>query len=240
MVWETLKNRGYILEKNCLNTGPNVIKTRDFLNKTTKAFTSYCIKYYDMTKEHPFAHRERQVDSMLMPSLCNVADAVFKEQFIERKLSKDSSSHGWVDYWVLYRKTTFLIELKHPFCSANSTVVRKTTRESYKEAVKQIKSISPEEALNLSFFGKNLVKIALVVVPFYAGSKIKKSLTAFDKEDAEEVFDKLVSGLTPKPDWSCLWLLHDRLQKPVEYENCYELYPCVGIVAKVDNSLSLK
>jgi hypothetical protein len=82
--------------------------------------------------------------------------------------------------------------------------------------------------------------MAMLVVPFYQSSQDQNKLTKFGKKKFEEIFDCLLNDLTPKPNWGNLWLLHDRLQKPVEYDGGrHEIYQCVGILAQVDNSLSL-
>jgi hypothetical protein len=120
-------------------------------------------------------------------------------------------------------------------------VIRKDAQESWQKALDQLKKIPNADTKALSITGGNLVKMALVVVPFYQASKIKDKLAPVtDKEKIEEIYDGFVTGLTPSPNWSCMWLLHERLQETESYaDGRHEVYPCVGIVAKVDNSLSI-
>ncbi|HHW41619.1 MAG TPA: hypothetical protein GXX19_10830 [Syntrophomonadaceae bacterium] len=172
-----------------------------------------------------------------MPSIAKVADAALMEQPVTRN-TKGSSSHGWLDYWAMYGNTVFLIEVKHAWCSVTSGVIKKSTQDAYSKALLQLKRISSSEASDLSG-GSSFIKIALAVVPFYQASKNKDKLIPItDKEKIEEVHNNLVAGLTPPPNWSCIWLLHERLQKPVEYDDGrHELYPFVGVIAQVDNCL---
>lgn len=239
MTWETVKNSGHLLKQDNLKDGIGVRNSRDFLQKVVKAFIESCVKFHDITDELPFVYRERQIHSVLLPSITKVADAAFIEQPITRKIKK-SSSHGWLDYWVVYGSTVFIIELKHAWCSATSNKVRKTTQEAWKKALEQLKSVTPNEAKDLSLASSNLVKMAMLVVPFYQSSQDQSKLTKFGKKEAEELFDGLLNGLTPKPNWGGLWLLHQRLQRPIRYnDGRHEIYPYVGILAQVDNSLSL-
>lgn len=88
--------------------------------------------------------------------------------------------------------------------------------------------------VDLSITAKSVAKIALMVVPFYQSSKDKKALSAFNKDEIQEVFSTFTNGLKPVPKWSCAWPLHHKFQeKPMEFENRFELYPCVGNVAMV-------
>lgn len=119
MSWETVRRVGYLLEKDALKDGVGIRKSRDFLQKVTKAFADISINYFDKTNELPFIYRERQINSVLLPAIAKVADAVFMEHPIKRRI-KGESSHGWLDYWVLYGSTVFLIELKHAWCSVTS------------------------------------------------------------------------------------------------------------------------
>ncbi|MHB8986737.1 MAG: hypothetical protein ACYC38_12550 [Eubacteriales bacterium] len=234
MTWETIRNAGYLLKKDDLKDGVGIRKSREFLYKVTKAFAFNSINYFDKVGELPFIYRERQINSILLPSIAKVSDAVFAEHPIKRR-TKGESSHGWIDYWVMFGSTVFLVELKHAWCSTTSNVVRKVTRKAWQKAIDQLKKIPDTEVKSLSIVGGNLVKMALVIVPFYQASKNRNKLVQItDKDEVEEIHDGLVTGLTPPPDWSCIWLLHDRLQEPVGYgDGTYEIYPCVGIIARV-------
>lgn len=235
MAWETVREAGYLFEKNNLK-GKGMIKSRKFLYSVTKAFAKSCVDYFNVTGELPFIYHERQIHSALLPSIAKVSEAAFMEQPVTRK-GKGSSSHGWVDYWVMYGNYTFLIEVKHAWCSVTSGEIRKSTQKAYSQALEQLKRISSSEASRLSGTGIRLAKIALAVFPFYQASKNKDKLAPItDKEKIEEIHDFLVTDLTPSPNWSCMWLLHERLQEIESYDNDrYEIYPCVGIIAQVDN-----
>lgn len=215
--------------------GPSIRKSRDFLNKVARTFALSCCKYFDTTGELPFIYRERQINSILLPSISKVANATF----MEHPIMREGRAYGWLDYWAFYGNTTLLIEVKHAWFSISSKKVRKTTKGAYSAALKQLDMISPAVARDLSYLGDNIVKIALIVIPFYKQSmNITRLTTITAKDDVEAIYNRLLTGLSPTLNWSCIWLLHERLQKPVEYGDRHEIYPLVGLVAQIDNSLS--
>lgn len=240
MTWQTLRNAGYLMEIDNLKDGPGIRNTRNFLQNLAKTFVSSCIHYYDKTGELPFIYRERQINSIILPSIAKVSDAVFMEQPIKRQ-NKQKFSQGWLDYWVLYGTTALLIELKHSWCSVKSNKVRKVTQGAWSTAIKQLDNITEEQAEDLSITS-NTVKIAMMVVPFYKASTKKENLTPIPKEGIMEIHCNLVNKITSepkyKPNWSCIWSLHEKIQKPVQYDDGrYELYPCVSILVRVNNDV---
>ena len=232
--WQTIKNAGSILIEDRLEDGPAIRNARQFLHDTSVAFVKHCIDYYDIVGEFPFIYRERQLHSALFPSIAKIADAAFMEQPVTRK-TKDISGHGWLDYWILYHTSVFLIELKHSWNAIRTDSIRTTTQESWTEALTQLEKIQKDDDVaDLSFTARSVAKIALMVVPFFETSKEKKALTVMGQPEIQEVFLTFVNGLKPAPNWSCAWLLHRKFQeKPVDFENRFEAYPCVGVVAMV-------
>lgn len=169
MTWQTIRNAGHLFIKDYLEDRLDIRNTRKFLQDLVKAFASSCVSYHDITGELPFIYRERQINSVLLPSIAKISDAVFAEQPVRRK-NKQKINHGWLDYWVLYGRTTFLIELKHSWCSITSNTVRKETFNTWSTAIKQINSITQEQAKELAINKNNIVKIAIMVIPYYKGS----------------------------------------------------------------------
>lgn len=236
MTWDVVRNAGYILECDNLSDGPGMRKSREFLQRVARAFARSCTSYCDSTGEVAFAHRERQIHSVLLPSVSNVANAALMEQPVVRRVRRESR-HGWVDYWAQYGSAVFLIEVKHAYCSAVSNRVRSVTQRAWSEALEQLRRIQASDFRHPVGSRQNVVRMALLVVPTYQGSKYRETLETFNKEDAEQIHDTIVNGLSPTPNWSALWLLHSRLQEPVPYnDGSYELYPCVGVIAHVENA----
>ncbi len=159
------------------------------------------------------------------------------EQPITRK-SKDTSGHGWLDYWVVYGASVFLIELKHSWNAIKTSSIKETTQNSWTEAIDQLKKIHKEDVANLSLTAHSVAKIALMIVPFYQASKDENKLKnlKYTKEATAEFYNQFLKEIKPAPSWSCLWHLHQDLQETYEYEEQrFELYPCVIMIAKVES-----
>jgi hypothetical protein len=235
MGWEVVRKAGYILVDSDLKDGPAVRKSKDFLEKTSKSFARACAKYCDAVGELPFTYRERQIASVFLPALAKVSDAVFTEQPIQRR-AKEKSGPGWLDYWVLCGSTTFLIELKHSWFSSRSKQLRVGTSAAWRKAIEQLRRIHKADALGISSTD-HVVKVAIMIVPSYQSATDKSKLLNVGREESKETFDSFVKQLSPAPNWSSLWSLSEDLQGPYETEVGWERFPCVTIVAKVDNSM---
>lgn len=229
MTWKTIRNAGYVLEQNALAQKYIMGKARTFLREITDTFIRSCANYFDEVEELPFIYRERQIQSILLPAIAKVADAAFVEQPINRK-SKQGSQKGRIDYWVLYQKYVFLIELKHSWMSVASKRIRGDTNQAWSEVLHQLKSISKSEADSLCLYSKKIAKIGMMIVPCFQSAKDKNKLTPYDKSSAISVFEILIKSLRPTPNWSCVWTLHERLQTVHEYAGSRnEIYPFVYI-----------
>lgn len=238
MEWKTIKNVGRICENNELK-GPGSLKVTKFLQEITHRFAKTCIAYYDATDELPFIYRERQLHSILLPSIAHIANAVLVEQPITRK-SKDSSGHGWVDYWVQYKKDVLLIELKHSWFNVSSQKTFAVTKKAWDKSIEQLEKVTWSEAFNMALGSRFVAKVAMLIVPFYQTSNDKNNLEFPNIERIDEMHLSLINQFSSTPNWSCIWQLHNRLQKKyILSDGSYEIYPCVGILAKVDVKLTV-
>ncbi len=154
------------------------------------------------------------------------------EQPVTRK-DKEITGHGWLDYWIMYGTSVFLIELKHAWNAIKTDTVKNSALQSWVEAQSQLKKIGRDDVKSLSINAQSVVKIALMVVPFYQSSTREEKLQSIAKEDMKEIFLEMFHGLKPRPDWACCWLIHEELQEPQPYANRFEIYPGVGIYATV-------
>lgn len=233
MTWNTINKSGYFLEKNHLPHEKGMKTAATFLHQMTEEFGRSCRKYYDVLKELPFTYHERQIHSILLPSIAKISQVAFVEQPIVRK-NDGNLQHGWVDYWVYYEKFVFLIELKHGWHALNSKKIRVGTHQSWKKGVEQIKSISKLEANSICINPNKILKMTLMVVPYYRGSNKVNYLTPLDKTEVTRAHDLLINSLSPVPNWNSLWALHKNIQEVRNFGNdSSEIYPSVGFFAKV-------
>jgi hypothetical protein len=230
--WLTLRSIGALQFQDNLTDGPAIRNVRQFLTSTAETFCKQSVSFYKTVGEFPFTYRERQLHSALFPAIAKVADAAFMEQPVSRK-SKTASNFGWLDYWVKYHTSVFLIELKHSWNSLRTGAISDRTQNLWTEAMEQLREIDAGEASELSLSARSTAKIALMVIPFFQTSSSESNLENFEQAEIIKAYTDLIEELSPKPDWSCLWLLHKRLDEPFDFGDRFEKYPAVAIVAKV-------
>ena len=230
-----IRNVGKIFFQDEMTGGSDIRYPRQFLADTAVAFAEGCKSYYDVTKEFQFAYGEKQVNSALLPAISKNADAVLLEQPISRKSNQNSSS-GWLDYWVAYKSTVILIEVKHSWNAIRTNIVGKHLQKTWHGALAQLKGLEKREVKGLAM-NRSAFKMALLIVPFYASSNDMEKLVSKKEDETQELFSSFVEKIKPAANWSCLWWLHENLQVKSTYQEGnsarYFLHPCVGMIAKV-------
>ncbi len=211
-------------------------KTVDFLRKLSENFVARCGKYFNEIEDHAFAYRERQLHSVICPSIADITDSFLMENPTIRKPAADEEYSGAVDYWIFYRNFSFLLELKHAFFAyTKAKHPRKIIVKRFQKALEQLENVKKPEC-KAQTFGDGMRKIALEVVVFYRGSKEKNELLKdVTRRDFLGIFNSLLKNTALKKisNVQALWTLDRKLVEPFEYENTYEIYPAVGFIANV-------
>lgn len=233
MNWRTIRNCGYLYAEGNFVDGTGMRNGRAFLNEISEVFPKLCTRYFDQVGELPFVFKERQINSIILPAIARVADAVLSEQPVERIYGDGKSYTGHIDYWVLYGTTVFLVELKHSWLSTRTLAMTEKADTKWKTAIEQINSITPDVAMNLAYGKLNPVKVALMVLPFYVSCNHDRKLELMGQEHGREIRD-ILKGLEPDGNFISIWNLHGRLQGPFIYENKKEIYPYLAMVARLE------
>lgn len=133
----TIYNAGKLIQTKKLCKGKGHQITQEFLNNLSEHFIKQSISYYDNVGELPFVYKEKQIHSVLFPAIHNISEAAFLEAPIIRK---KSGRIGWIDYWVFYKSTVFLIEIKHCWGSIVSPTLSSKSKinKNWNKAVDQI------------------------------------------------------------------------------------------------------
>jgi len=237
--FQTVKNCGELGVKfqNIDSDGARV--SRDFLRKLLNNAVKRCTDYYNETGEHIFTYREKQLHSVICPSIADITPSYMIEHPLKRRPSGEDEISGHVDYWISYRNYSFLMELKHCYF-AYRNADNPSQRISYKfnSAMNQLKNIRKDECKNLTI-NKGLIKIALLFVVFYEGSKDTISTDILGDRDFKNLFKKLMENveLQNTSNLRCLWLLNERLIETVEYANWSEIYPAVAAIGNISEMI---
>jgi len=210
--------------------------TRDFLRKLLNRIVERCTEYYDETEEHVFTYRERQLHSVVCPSIADITPSFLMENPLTRKPAGEEEYRGNADYWIFYKNYSFLVELKHTyFAYSNADNPRKSIVKKFARAIEQLRSVRKNECRDQTF-GKGLRKIALEAVVFYRGSKEERRLMIdSESRDFRILFKKLLGNteLEYRSNLRALWILDKRLVEPVEYDNSFEIYPAIAFVGNI-------
>lgn len=96
----------------------------------------------DIFHDLPFTYRERQLDSILLPSLSKLCLGwVIAELPTTRKCDDGGKTSGRIDYWCIYKDYSFVIEVKHSYnFFATSEPSYRTVIYRWKTMNKQLRS----------------------------------------------------------------------------------------------------
>lgn len=239
MKYETIRDCGELGIKFGKIVGDGGRVSRDFLRKLLKRIVKRSTKYYDETREHVFIYRERQLHSVVCPSIADITSSYLMENPLTRKPAGEEEYRGNVDYWISYRNYSFLMELKHAyFAYRNANNPRKSITEKFVRAMEQLRSIRKDECRDLTI-NKGLIKIVLQAVVFYKGSKDPILKDNLKNKDFKNLFKKMMNNteLERKSNLRSLWVLNERLVEEVEYKNSFEIYPAVAFVGHVSEMI---
>lgn len=215
--------------------------SREFLRKLFNSIIRRSTNYYDQTKEHVFVYRERQLHSVVCPSISDITSSFLMECPLKRKPSGEHEYSGSVDYWISYRNYTILMELKHSFFAyRNASNPSRSISRKFNYARRQLSDIRLDECRDLIWNNKGLMKIALQTIAFYKGSKRTDLKDELNIRDFKDLFKRLLenSGLKDVTNVRSLWLLNERLIESVQYDSRYEIYPAVAFVGNISELIS--
>ncbi len=235
MRFETIKNCGELGLEFLTEDGDGIRVSKDFLKYLMYGFAKHSTYYFDSTREHIFTYREKQLNSVVSSSIADITHSYIMEYPLSRKPPGEDKYSGHVDYWVSYRDFEFLLELKHSFWGyRNTEKPRQSIYDRFNSAINQLQNIRKDEC-RWHTMNKGIIKIALQSIVFYRSSKERISENDINDNNFPELFRKLINNteLKNKSNMRSLWLLHERLIKPEEYDTCFEVYPAVAFVGKI-------
>lgn len=237
MEFRTINNCGKLGFDFSIDDGVEKRIVKDFLENLIQNIVKRSTKYfYANREEHIFSYGEKQLHSVVCPSIADLTYYYVIEHPVTRKPHGEDEYSGHIDYWIHYIDYTILMELKHCYFAYNNSNPNKRISKKFNESLKQLNDVKMNECRELrENDDEGLIKIALQTIVFWQGSKNHISNKDLKDKDFEEKFDQLIlkSDLN-KSNFKSLWLLHDKLIKSVKFDkNYFELYPAVAFVGKV-------
>lgn len=194
-----------------MKDGEGTRVARDFLNQTLAHLAKRSLEYHELTGEHVFAYGERQIHSVLFPAILDISDAALAELPITRKPWGGTKSSGRVDYWVSFRDTIILLEVKHAFHAVRTGRLPHWARGFWSRVVHQAKSIRTQEIRDqaLRYRKDKLLAIGLLIVPTWRSSKrpVKEVLERDESEIFTDHENILATMGGSDPSWSACWVI---------------------------------
>lgn len=209
---------------------------RDFMFQLAENFARKAANYMRLVQESPFAYSERQASSLLAPALSEIADAFLMEFPTKRKDKKlDYDTHGWIDFWALYRKIDFYIELKHSYYSFLGRSITSKTDRRWKNVNQQVKDCRKD--LLITPDSRGFITLPIQIIPVYESRPENVSSLAVKKyQELLDIHKHIHDTLSPNPNWSAMWMIHeDLVQNSFHYgENGLEYYPALLLLSRFD------
>lgn len=212
----------------------------NLLRQVVQNFASRSVSFCDETNRFPFVYSEKLLNSVLLPSIADAANAVATEYPIKRTTRGRGSTFGFLDYWVFHHKTLLMVEMKHVWLNPRANKLRKRAQEEWQKAIRQTDHIPMSDIwADLNYTGLNASKIfrvPILVAAFYS-STTKKRRIKYEREDLINRHENIQEYLSPNPNWAALWLLKTELQGPYDWSHekggKFDSYPAVGFYSYV-------
>ncbi len=229
-----VRNCGQLGIELSINDGDGTRVTRNFLDGLINIIVKRATNYFDVTGENIFLRKEKQILSVICPSIADMTCDFVMEQPLKRKPTGEEESTGRVDYWINYHNYSYLLELKHTdFFYKNADNPPEYISKQFNSALIQLKNIRTDQCKYLTN-DKGIFKVAIQTVAFYQHSKDK-----FEDKDVVGSFMKLIkkSPFDEKPNLISLWLVPKKLKKHIEYNNRDQkyIYPAIAFVGYVSD-----
>lgn len=213
----------------------------EFLTKLVGEFQKYSLKHINNIKKEiniydlPFIGREKQMQTLLVPSFNDLCSAVMAEVPI-----KNAGKQRWIDYWCKYKNSEnkigdFYIEIKHEYINVkgflgNKKLLREQTLNSWLEGQKQLDNL--KAGANKFWLNNNKAKkyrILLIILPIFEGSKENppkfSENIVLDESHLESIYNEFNSKDLKKMNWAYLIPLNSTIFNDyMEFKHGFEKY----------------
>ena len=84
-----------------------------------------------------------------------------------------------------------------------------------------------------SLYSNGAFRVALQIIPVFETVNKQESVSKNNIERLLEIKESCCNLLDPRPNWTAIWKLHEKLFRPHEFSNTRECYPGVLFIARV-------
>ncbi|WP_373072182.1 hypothetical protein [Sulfurimonas sp.] len=210
----------------------DLFQAKEFLTELSTALPKKCEKYFNATKEQVYIYSEIQLHTILAPIIDDISDAYLLECPTDRIKPGDSKSNsGWIDYWVLYKKNVFLMELKYSYSNIEDYTTDKKILKEWSKANEQLEDI-PKVA-DFSVNEEPVIKIALQFNLTYDDSKLNEVYSLDNCIKIGKGIKTYLNNEGDAPNFIFNWSVDESMIKHTYEDGSEQNYPYIHLLARV-------
>lgn len=177
----------------------------------------------------PHYFRERQICSILTPIIHNVCNGIMMGELPVNRHHADYDSHGWVDYWCIYKDYTFVIEVKESKDILDTETVRKNSIVGRWNKIKEQLTDIKGEIQSFDEKTEGVIRIGLHFVSSYSSKEFdnESDVALAYRASVKETLTRFCKKL--KPDYAGCWLVPE--ESILSWDEF--LFPGVMLFAKI-------
>lgn len=215
----------------------------EFIYELLKGFANLSQKYNNSGHnliDTPYTYRERQLDSLIMPTLSKMCNGCVIGELPTLRISSlknyeiDNSS-GRVDYWCIYNNYSFVIEIKHSYdCFLTNTTRQGSIINRWNEMhIKQLHSIKKDIKL-FEEPTKGVIRLGLHFITSYTDKKPNEQDISQYSEQIENILHRIQKDLCQckptktTPNFSGCWIIPKE-----QVKNNEKTYPGIILMGKI-------
>ena len=155
----------------------------------------------------PHYFRERQICSILTPIIHKMCNGIMMGELPVHRHHSDSDSHGWVDYWCIYKDYTFVIEVKESKDILDTETVRKNSVVGRWNKMKEQLTDIKGEIRSFDEKTEGVIRVGLHFVSSYSSKEYEHESAAalIYRTSVKETLTRFCKKL--KPDYAGCWLV---------------------------------
>ena len=213
-----------------MEDGTVVKKARSFLNEFIENFAHESLSFFEFWDEFPFTYRERQVNSVVIPSIHKITGNVWLEQ----PFKKNNDDQRFLDIATVKNGNIYAIELKHAWKSKTDYFAQHIDKE-WATAIEQISDIKKRTLYDYKNY--DVFKIALMVLPTYHYVNSKNNIDNMTAEEYNAYLKKeYFDNWTKKYAANYIGVI--KITNPDKYVHEYsdgeQIFPFISFVARIE------
>jgi hypothetical protein len=223
----------HIYCKDTIQRTQGLKNLRSFFYNLLENFDEEASTFYKFWGHFPFIYSEKQLASILAPSIHKHT----KNVWFEQPFKDYKKNQRFLDLAIADNENIYLIELKHSW-NSKTNITDKQCSIKWEIAIEQIKDINRRTIYrHFNFEEFNVFKIALMVMPTYIAFEEEHDILSQTVEEyTNNLFKEFDSYTTQKHRANFTGVI--KLKNPKKFKHEYkdgnQIYPYISFLARVE------